>query len=155
MSYDPEYAVTQMIGAYLKAELPEETQATCPVVTFIDEMEVPEERSRFIVDVLVSTNDAHMPANFAANIELGVKSDWKQPSIVADLARHRARVQVLRGLVMFSPDGMIEVLTEYLPAGLAIEFVQPSRQFTTRKHVDGWFYSETSFQVQCYSVATS
>lgn len=151
MRYDPEYAVTELMRDFLKATLPEDIQATCPVVTFIDTIEVPEEAARFVVDVLISTNESHLPANFTANVELGVKSQWAQASIVADLALHQSRVSNLR--TQFMQSDMLTLLQPYLPDGLALEYVQPRMQFTTRKFMEHWFESSTGLTLQCYATS--
>jgi len=89
------------VAAYLIAQIDQPTLAAnpalsnCPVVTFIDPMSI-DDANRIVVMSPDATTMVESPGNCEVTIEVGIKSQWAQPSMAADYAAHFQRVNVVR-----------------------------------------------------------
>jgi hypothetical protein len=149
MRFDVEIATAELVAAYLKGAVDEEVLPSdaCPVVTFFDPMSV-DEADRVVVMVPSADTSTESPGNFNANVECGIKTQWKQKTLAADFGKHFARVKEVRDKLF--PSDLIDQLIAASPNGLGVDFVQPRRQFITRIS-EGWIYSETAFQINCFA----
>lgn len=154
--YDIEIATAQCLTSYLQALLTAEIddlpmQEKCPVVTFYDPMSIQED-DRIIVRVATSQSNAESPGNFAAAVELALKSQWKQPTLSADFARHFARLNALRSVIWVQ--GLAAELAPYTPAGFAVNFVDNTRQNQTEIMTNNLILSVTAFNLRGLAVET-
>ncbi len=158
MDFAIEFAVSDLFQAYLQALC--STQAgyvmdatKCPIVSFYDPMSI-DDADRLTVMCPHADTDMVDRGRFAATVEVGLKTLWKQPTIQNDFSVHRQRLNDVRDKLM--PLDILDRLTPYLPAGIALDFVQPVKNFdmhiaeSTRAN---WIYSGTKFGVTGFFTA--
>lgn len=143
---DIEVIVADMVAAYLQATLAAETQADCPVVSWHDPMSI-DDANRVVVMVPQCVSAEENPGNYECTVEVGIKSQWSQPTVAADKESHFARVDAVRD-ALWTDTLVADLAAQSTVVG--VNFVSPRRNHTT-KIVDGFFYSETALTIHIYT----
>lgn len=160
MRLDIEVAAAELFAEFLKkyasTQPGQVTDAlACPVVTFFDPMSV-DDADRVVVMCPDAETDAAEPGHFTATVDVGIKTLWKQASIKADFLKHFARVKDVRDKL--NAVGIIGLLTPLMPAGMALDFVNPKKRFKTHiaeSSAAKWIYSGAEFEIAGYFTAES
>jgi hypothetical protein len=160
MRYDIENAAADVVVAYLRSVVDAAIQNVDDkdgnpqsiIVTFYDPMSV-DEANRIVVRCPDGETMKESMANGGLSVEVGIKSQWKQPTIEADFEAHFARVAEVRDKLF--PVDLIERLNAAAAAadppitGIGIDYVAQGRKLYTDVR-EGWLYSETGFQMNYF-----
>jgi hypothetical protein len=152
MRWDVEQAAASVIAAYLQGSVAPTTSGPSPIVTYFDPMSV-DEANRIVIFVPSGETMLECAGDGTLAIEVGIKSRWLQPTVNADFAAHWSRVKDVRDSLF--PSDLATRLNNAAAAmnpamtGFVVNFIKPVRAFHTRV-MDGWLYSETSFQMTYY-----
>lgn len=148
--YEPEWALAEIFESYLDEVLDEELFSKSPVVTFFDPM-AQDEAERVVVLVHDVETSADGVSNFAAVVEVTVKSQLKKPTLAEDMAAHFERTKAVRD-VLCATNLMTEL--DAVDDGLGVDGVNKRRGMRTQL-ADGWIYSETKLTVKCFARAAA
>lgn len=160
MRYDVETAAATLFANYLNAVASTQPgyvldPAACPIVTFFDPMSVAD-ADRVVVMCPTATTDIPDAGRFQATMDIGVKTQWTQATITAQFKMHFARVNDVRDKLMLAPLALATALVPYLPQGMAVDFVQPQKHFSTHiaeSSTSKWIYSGTQLDIVGYFTA--
>ena len=143
--FDVENALNCAVIGYLKSTVADSTQGQAPIVGFYDPMSYTDEGSRIIV-MTPDVQTAVTQTGFAATVEIGVRSQWAQTTLKADMDAHFARVNDVRSCLL-APDITAQMGT-VAPSGLIIEQVRPARKYSTSAKLENWIVSFTELTIQ-------
>lgn len=160
MRYDIENAAAAVVVAYLRSIVDPAVHLVkgrgdeyfSIIVAFYDPMSV-DEANRIIVQCPNGETMPESMANGSMTVEVGIKSQWTQKTIVADFAAHFARVAEVRDKLF--PSDLIERLNAAAAAavppitGIGIDYVAQGRKLHTDVRED-WIYTETGFTMNYF-----
>jgi len=154
MRYDVEIVAAQTFTGFLQAVASTQPgqlldPTACPIVNFFDPMDV-DDADRVTVDVENADTDDTDSGRFEADVSIGVKTLWHQPSIGADMLLHFARLNDVRDKLMTA--NLVTLLAAYAPAGVVIDAVEHKKRLKSGKFKMFWF-SQTIVTVKGFFAA--
>lgn len=149
MRLNPEYQLAIAFKLYLEDALDAADFASWPVVTWFDPMAIDAGNRVVCLCQSARTHDTQT-GNFSAEIEIGVRTDFAQPSVETDAASHFDRVGQVRDALGPLPETIAAALASFCNAGFTVSYVDSQRELTTEVNEDN-FYSATKLSVQCHA----
>lgn len=149
MKYNVEYHIALAAKSYCETALDLGDFANCPVVTWFDPMAV-DDANRVVCICQSAASSPTAPGNFTAKIEIGVKTQWAQPSLESDMGTHFDRVNQVRDIFNATQEDLIASLTAACPVGLAVTYINQDREYSTEVN-EGNYYSAISITVHCHA----
>lgn len=149
MRLNPEYQLAVAMKAYLEDALDAADFTDCPVVTWFDPMAIDDGHRVVCICQTARTHD-NQTGNFSAEIEVGVRTEWAQPTVQADTETHFDRVGQVRDALGPLPETLAAALASFCNAGFTVSYVDSQREYTTEVN-EGNFYSSTKLSVECHA----
>lgn len=150
MTYSIESAVSEAAKAYVESAVDMADFAAWPVVTWFDPMAA-EIGNRIVCICGQAQSHETSPGNFEAELEVGVRSNWSQPTAQADREAHFEIVKQLRDVFNASVDTLSDALDAQCPDGFSITYVDQRREYNTEVN-EGNYYSSVRLTVSCHAI---
>lgn len=149
MKLNPEYQLAVAFKAYLEDALDAADFTTWPVVTWFDPMAIDAGNRVVCICQSARTHDTQT-GNFSAEIEIGVRTEFAQPTVQTDTETHFDRVAQVRDALGPAVTTLADSLATFCNAGFTVSFVDSQRELTTEVNEDN-FYSATKLSVECHA----
>lgn len=149
MRYDAEYALVLSAKAYAESKLDAIDFEQWPLVTMFDPMAV-DAGNRVAFICQSGQSMAESVGNFSFELEVGVRTDWTQPTVETDLSNHFDRVNQVRDVFNQDTVTLCDEMTALAPSGFKINYIEQQRKFTTDVN-EASYYSAITLAVRCYA----
>ena len=145
----PEYACSVAAKDYLTSALDAVDFVEWPICEYFDPM-AQDESNRVVCIVESADTEPESTGQFQVELQVGVKTQWAQPSVEADRANHFDRVNQVRDALCGDMETLVTALNSVCPTGFAIHGVNLRRQFTTAVN-QGNYYSDVKLTIQAHA----
>lgn len=149
MKYNIEYQAAEAVKGYLTATLDAADFTSWPIVTWFDPMAI-DDASRVVCICQSATSHETGAGNFSADVEVGVRTNWNQPTVQADMASHFDRVAQVRDVLNDDTDALVAGIAAQCAAGFTVSFVNVRREYATEVN-EGNYYSSVKLSIECHA----
>ena len=145
----PEYALSLTAKAYLTSALDSADFEAWPLCTYFDPMAT-DDSNRVVCIVESGESEPEATGNFNLELQVGVKTQWAQPTVETDMQNHFDRVNQVRDALSCDQETLVAALITVCPEGFSIHGVDLRRQFTTAVN-QGNYYSDIKLTVKAHA----